>query len=436
MTTTTSLPTQLERTLDAHSFTSSPKLTTILRFILLAVVSAVLSFSSAQPFNSTNSLIIFDYPTVPKFALSVDPAKWAALQANARAGEWEHADIKFESTLIANVGIRFKGGAGTLFIRLSGTALDPRKCVKLSMQINFSKYVSNSRFYGLQTLSFHSMTRGSGNLTAEKISYSLFRNMGVVAPRSHWATLCINGDDFGLFSFVEHVESAFLTDRFPGADTGSLWKEVWIENTTAASFTAALETNSGLATANTGIFEFQAAMANASAATRFQTLQAYMDVRTLYNYMAVNDAIGNWDGITAWYNNGTYNHNYMMYVLSSFQVIRPVPRSSCTAIVYVTPAVAPVYSQLIHLSLSPLHILACAATKMLQSMASASSLLFHWTWTTLSRQTTLGILCHIGLSSHRHVLLLSCCMGSPLVSLGANKSSQRSHRTSHHTSMP
>jgi spore coat protein H len=283
-------------------------------FISVTAIAAVLSIASAQPLTSTNSQLIFNYPTVPKFELSVIPAKWAALQANAKAEAWEHADVTFEGTLIANVGIRFKGGTGTLLNCLSGTALDPQKCAKLSMKIKFSKYVNTTRFYGLQTLNFHSMTQEDGALMAEKIAYSLFRDSGVAAPRSHWATLVINGEDFGLFSLVEQIETNFLTDRFPGADTGTMWKEVWIEGSTAAAFTAALETNIGLATASTGILEFQQAMANAPANSRLCTLEAYMDIQKLYKYMAVHDAIGNWDGITAWYGSGTSNHNYYLYV--------------------------------------------------------------------------------------------------------------------------
>ncbi|WP_437679616.1 CotH kinase family protein [Sorangium sp. So ce131] len=252
---------------------------------------------------------------VPRFDFHLPEERWADLKKNARDEEYVEAEACYKGKSLGVVGLRFKGGYGTL--QLCFDAQGNLTCPKLSMKVKFDEYVDGQRFYTQRRLNFHSMVWDPTRLH-ERIAYGLYREMGVAAPRSAWATLHVNGESQGLFSMVEEVDGRFLEDHFPDGPDGDLYKEAWPRSSDASTYADHIETNEQEAT-HERIAAFAADLASAEGAEGAEGLAAlstWADVGHLQRYMAVDEAIANWDGVTTFYvspEGDAYNHNFYLY---------------------------------------------------------------------------------------------------------------------------
>jgi spore coat protein H len=259
---------------------------------------------------------LFAAQSVPTFDLSLPPERWLYLQAHAVDEEYEPAELRFRGEVVGQVGLRFKGSVGTLTncFDAEGNLV----CRKLSMKLKFDQYASELRFYGLKRLNLHAMMHDA-SLLHEKLTYDLYRELGVAAPRSSWAIAQVNGVSLGLFSLVEEVDGRFTKDRWRDEGDGNLYKEAWPLSTEPADYVSALETNEETAT-HEAFAAFAAELQAApDAASRRQALGRWMDLDLLARYMAVDDAIANIDGATAIYCSpvdptACRNHNYFFYL--------------------------------------------------------------------------------------------------------------------------
>lgn len=265
------------------------------------------------PVANCDSSELFDWKSVPVIDLSLPAATWKELKKNARDEQYTQAQLTFEGHLIGEVGLRFKGGYGTL--ENCFDAKGNQICAKLSMKLKFNEYDEKGRFFGLKRLNLHSMIADSSQLH-DRISYRTYREMGIMAPRSSWATVTVNGESQGLYAMIEQIDGRFTNDRWPDAGDGNLYKEAMIGPDTSGYYAEHLETNETTAT-HDAFIEFSKAMNGATPTERRGVIGTYMDLDYLAKYMAVDDAIYNWDGITGIYTapdrSFTLNHNYFIY---------------------------------------------------------------------------------------------------------------------------
>ncbi len=253
---------------------------------------------------------LFGWPSVPTFELTLPGDRWRHLQDHAADEEYEPACLSFEGDPLGSVGVRFKGSYGTLYPCLNGE----RDCAKLSMKIKFSEIDEDLRLFGLKRLNLHSMLN-DGTRLRERLGYDLYRDMGVLAPRSAWAVLTINGEDYGLFSMVEQVDGRFTSDRWPDDGDGNLFKEAWPQTDDASYYVERLKTNEDEGDVGKMVEFFTDLDGAATPGQRASVLAEWMDVQAFHRYMAVDDAIFNCDGVTAFYTEEGWkgNHNYYFY---------------------------------------------------------------------------------------------------------------------------
>ncbi|HEU5073198.1 MAG TPA: CotH kinase family protein [Polyangiaceae bacterium] len=250
---------------------------------------------------------------VPSFDLYLPEEKWAALQQNAVDEQWEEAEACFDGKLIGPVNMRFKGSYGTLFNCFddAGNMLCPR----LSMKLKFDRDDEDARFFGLKRLNLHA-NRYDDSRMKERLAYDLYRSMGITAPRASWAVVRVNGKSYGLYGMVEELDGRFTADRWPEHPDGNLYKEVWPTETDPSAIAAALKTNEEDGDIS-GFLEFSQAI-NAAGSTEEvrDVLGTYTDLDYWARYMAVDDAILSYDGVTYFYtDDGSWsrNHNYYFY---------------------------------------------------------------------------------------------------------------------------
>jgi spore coat protein CotH len=260
---------------------------------------------------TANADELFAATMVPTFDLFLPQAVWESLKHNARDEEFVPAEACYEGRGLGTVGLRFKGSYGSLYecFDTQGKMICPR----LSMKIKFDEYVDGQRFFGLKRLSFNAYLHDDSRMK-EKLAYDLFRAMDIVTPRSAWAVLRVNGQSQGLFGMVEAVDGRFTKDRWPQNPDGNLYKELWPTHASDPQIRAALETNEE--TGDIRAYQsFAEAITSANEANLRSTLGSYIDLDYLARFMAVEDAVISYDGVTYFWTDGveTNNHNFFIY---------------------------------------------------------------------------------------------------------------------------
>lgn len=269
--------------------------------------------ASTSDFASKDAKELFGLGAVPTFDLYLPAENWENLKLHAVDEQYVRAQACFEGQAVGLVGFRFKGSYGSLYSCVD--AEGNFTCRKLGMKIKFDEYVSDQRFYGLKRLNFQGY-HWDDSYIKEHLSYELYRSMGIVAPRSSWAQLRVNGEEQGLFGMVEQIDGRFTSDRWPDNGDGNLFKEAWPGKTDASSALSHLETNEEVGDVS-AMVAFNDALNAASSDKLRATLASFTDVDYFARYMAVDDAIANFDGITTYYTTGdpklAGNHNFFFY---------------------------------------------------------------------------------------------------------------------------
>ena len=165
------------------------------------------------------------------------------------------------------------------------------------------------------------------------LGYGLFRDAGVVAPRTAFAWLTVNGKPQGLFVVVEEIDDRFVAANFPDGGEGNLYKEIWPAHVEAEPYLLALDQTIPAAD-DPDVTRFQSFAVDLLAAQAedpiddqavMDVLRDWTDLDALMRYVAVDRFIDHWDGIVAWYcveigrtdgqvrPGACFNHNYFWY---------------------------------------------------------------------------------------------------------------------------
>ncbi|MBN2525096.1 MAG: CotH kinase family protein [Deltaproteobacteria bacterium] len=257
---------------------------------------------------------LFDFDHVPAFDFYLPEDQWESLQANAMDEKYTAVDACFEGKYIGKIGLRFKGSFGTLygcFDEETGDLICPR----LSMKLKFSKYDDDLRFYGLKRLNFNAH-RYDDTMMREKLAYDLYRSAGVMAPRSAWSVVRVNDRSYGLYGMVEELDGRFTQDRWPDYPNGNLYKEMWPTDADETQLTDSLRTNEDNADVSSFVEFAEAINAAKDDAEVLDVLSDYTDLDLWARYMAVDEAILSYDGVTYFFTDDgvwSHNHNYYFY---------------------------------------------------------------------------------------------------------------------------
>ena len=246
------------------------------------------------------------------YELTFADEDWDELQRTAPEEQYVPAMLAVDGEPVGRIGVRYKGSSGTL----QGCFSDGvQTCPKLSMKLKFHEYDPSLRYYGLKKLNLHSSRNDPSHLH-ERLSYQLFREFDVLAPRSVHARVVINGEYRGLYNLTESVDGRFTDYRFAGADgQGTLYKEAWpAKSQEPGYYTYAQQTNEGSPV--TKAVEFATALAEANQDELGDVVRRFMDPTATLRYLAVHTTTKHWDGPLTFYCTKEYgcnNHNYFIY---------------------------------------------------------------------------------------------------------------------------
>lgn len=279
---------------------------------------------------------VFDDTEVQSYYLTLSDSEYAKLMdlttllldpTTVNEDRYVNASLQIGDTMLPAIGVRFKGqfsiwgcvdpASGTRRVRFEPFFGDIDVCQRFSLKLDFNRYDPHARLDGLKKLNLHAMAADPSKLR-ERLGYSLYRDMQVLAPRVVHARVYINGEYHGLFAAVEEVDGRFTANRFPASGDGNVYKEVWPSaSVTDADAEKALRTNDEPQSANVSDFTaFKAAVLTADESDFASNLSPYLDFDYLSRYVIVNRAISDFDGVMAFYYGWgppPANHNFYWY---------------------------------------------------------------------------------------------------------------------------
>lgn len=135
--------------------------------------------------------------------------------------EYVHADLEFGGSRITNVAVRYKG---------NGTYMMSQGTEKKSLKVDLNEFVKGQKVAGVSKLNFHNNITDASWMN-EPLSYALYRDAGVPAPRTSYARLTVSvpglhtNRSFGLYSIVENLDDNWANGSF-GTKKGAIFKPV------------------------------------------------------------------------------------------------------------------------------------------------------------------------------------------------------------------
>jgi len=274
--------------------------------------------------------VVFPQDAVNRLEIVMTSADWAAVRSNMKAltgvdfgagatgpGHNPSADpayisvtVRFDQKRWTRVGFRLKGNSSL------GSAWN-RGIYKLPFRLNFDRFedaypaIHNQRFYGFSELSM-SPGFADNSLIREKSGADIFNAAGVPAAHTAFYRVYI---DFGaglkycgVYTMVEVIDDTMVDDAF-AQDQGNLYKpESRLQSFSQAQF----EKKNNVSQADWSDIQAFLGALNSSLRTSNPeqwraNLEARFDVDHFLRWLAVSNAIVNWDSY------GSMPHNYYLY---------------------------------------------------------------------------------------------------------------------------
>lgn len=279
---------------------------------------------------------VFDESAVQSYYLTMSDAEYGKLMDMStlllddtvvNEDRYVNASLQVGDSKFSSIAVRFKGqfsiwgcvdrASGTRKVRVEPFFGDIDVCQRFSLKLDINRNDKDARLDGLKKLNLHAMSADPSKFR-ERLGYSLYRDMGILAPRAVHARVYINGQYHGLFAAVEEVDGRFAANRFPTSGDGNIYKEIWpAAPVTIADARGALKTNDDPATLDVSDFmSFKAAVGAATESDFASKLAPYIDFDYLARYIVVNRAINDFDGVMAFYYGWgppPANHNLYWY---------------------------------------------------------------------------------------------------------------------------
>jgi len=247
---------------------------------------------------------LFDGTKLHDVRLTLDPIAWQTLKDNYLTNDYYVASFQWGDLKIENVAIRSRG-------------MGSRNANKPGLKIDFNEYVSQE-FLGLKSIVLDNLVQ-DGAMMSERLSLSLFRRLGLPAPRLAHAKLYVNENYAGLYTMVEPVDKVFLR-RVYGEDKGDLYDYGWtfdyhFENLGAESgayFPAPFEPKTNSSSYDAASLVEMIRIANEASNEEFPgAIAKFIDAKAFVKYLAAEAFVGDLDGFVGeWGMNNFYLYKH------------------------------------------------------------------------------------------------------------------------------
>lgn len=148
------------------------------------------------------------------FAILRDEGRTLAETARQCIPEFEYSEFNASVNIngfdIEQVTIRKKGFLGSL------------STSKPSIKLNFGKQLQGQTFQNMKRMTLNNNRQNPTN-ARQCLTYNLFRQAGLVAPRCNLARVTVNGELLGIYINVEPIKKPFLKHNYQD-DDGNLYE--------------------------------------------------------------------------------------------------------------------------------------------------------------------------------------------------------------------
>ncbi len=242
---------------------------------------------------------LFRHDVVHEIALEIDQQSWNDLKRRPE----EYTDALFEMDGIAmEVGIRLKGSS-----TFQDIDDDP------SFKVKFDWSVPGQRFMDLQGINLHANLYDPTDMH-EYLAYRVYREAGLPAPRTGFAHLTVNGQDYGVHHIVERKDETFLA-QFYEDNTGSIYEagsDNWgcdVNDHDFGGWCSCWELDQdGDGDTREDLADFCAAVTNAPDDQWLSVVEQRMNWEEFLGSMAVDALIAHWDSYGYNLNNYHLHH--------------------------------------------------------------------------------------------------------------------------------
>ncbi len=183
--------------------------------IILAVISAFLlsGFTTEKETFMEYEKTLFDNSKVHTIDIVLDnPEEFISSCMNE---EYTPATVVIDGKAFKNVAIRGKGNTS-----LSSVA--SMDSDRYSFKIEFDHYETGKSYNGLDKLVLNNLIQDNTYMK-DYLTYEMMREAGGISPLCSYASVTINGEEWGLYLAVEGVEESFMKRNY-GDVSGNLYK--------------------------------------------------------------------------------------------------------------------------------------------------------------------------------------------------------------------
>ncbi|MCB0805688.1 MAG: CotH kinase family protein [Bacteroidales bacterium] len=266
--------------------------------------------TQGQPVLPENG-IAFDDSQVNRVDILIHPDTLDWIYNNVESNiEWHATFIYSYSGMkdtIDEVGFRLRGNTS-------------RGAAKKSFKVSFNTFHPGRKWEGLEKMNLNG-EHNDPSISRSKICWDLLHDFGIPAPRSNHVELYINGNYYGLYLNVEHIDEEFVESRFGNKD-GNLFKCLYPadldylgSNPDAYKYVTSWGSQPYDLKTNTAVDDYSDLatfidkLNNSDDEDFLCALDTLFNIYDYLKIMAVDIFIGNWDGYIYNQNNFYLYHN-------------------------------------------------------------------------------------------------------------------------------
>jgi spore coat protein H len=161
---------------------------------------------------------VFRDDVIPRIDIIIPETSLASIFAPGN----EESDYLWQATFIFDNGT-IRDTLDNVGFRLRGNT--SRYSAKKSFKVSFNTYEPGRKYYGLEKMNLNG-EHNDPTIMRSKTCWDLVREMEIPGSRSNHIQLYVNGDYFGIYINVEHIDEEFVDLRF-GTESGNLYKCLW-----------------------------------------------------------------------------------------------------------------------------------------------------------------------------------------------------------------
>ncbi len=234
--------------------------------------------------------------------------------------QWLYANVKQDSEFVATIHFKNKYIDETIDsvgFRLRGAT--SRESQKKSFKVALNAFRKGGKLYGCEKLNFNG-EHNDPSIMRSKLSFDLFKAIGVPAARASHIQVYINGAYYGLYISIEQLDENFLARRFAD-DSGNLWKctygaDLQYKNDNPATYSSMMNGSSPVFELSTNeakndfmpLVRLIRLLNKTASAQLADSIDSYIDLAGVLHYFAMNITIGGWDDY--W---GNMNNFYLYF---------------------------------------------------------------------------------------------------------------------------